>query len=583
MQRTNGGHQMTTIEIKTAQGSILGISNDDGSRVFKGIPYAAAPVGILRLKRSIPHPGWKKVLDCTGFRANALQDVNVGVDPGSAYPGGLNESCLHLNIWLPKDKPDTQPLPGFIWIHGGGFTSGSGSEPLYDGARMANDGIIVVSINYRLGAFGFVWPDDGDANCGLWDQVRALEWVQENIGNFGGDRSRVTIGGESAGAGCCTCLVASPIANQLFHGAIIMSTVAHTTDDEKTAKLRATQFANSLGAGSPGARDLQAFNAKDLLAVQSGKLDRSPVQDFNMAHNTPGWQGPTLANLTTPYQPAEPDGIHYTIPKADRRHPLSHGFFPAVDGELLTQHPLDALASGVGRHITLIIGSNREENAFRPDPHNPEVSAPMTFGARTHSIEDAVRRCEWFFMGLGKLKSIGGKRVVAEKLVATYCETEAGDAGAASKDSPQHIWNRLASDMAFGASTVMVASRQAKHNPATWSYRFDGFNKRNAFHGWELGLVFGTLVNERNSEVKALSDAMKHSFTKFIKTGNPNGAPNMPEWPTWTCEDSTDSLDGRVMHFDRNQRYVDGYLDAAPGIGEVIRVIDTAFFHQLTT
>ena len=225
-----------TVEVITKQGTILGNLMQDGSRNFKGIPYASPPVGELRLKRSIPHQGWAELLDCTEFRACSLQNHDSTLSASAAYPGGLSEDCLHLNVWVPPASSSEQRFPVFFWIHGGGFTVGSSSEPIYDGASIAAQGVVVVSINYRLGALGFMKCDGGDANCGLWDAVRALEWTHENIHQFNGDSNNITISGESAGAGAVTCLVASPIANRLFRRGIAMSAVAHSTDDELTAK-----------------------------------------------------------------------------------------------------------------------------------------------------------------------------------------------------------------------------------------------------------------------------------------------------------------------------------------------------------
>jgi len=563
--------------VETAQGAIRGVA-EGGLRVFRGIPYAEPPVGELRLRRAVPHPSWEGVLDCTAFRPCALQSVDPGLSIDAAYPGGLDESCLHLNVWTPAAPGADASLPVFVWIHGGGFMVGSGSEPIYEGTRFAEQDVVVVTINYRLGAFGFMWPEGGDPNCGLWDQVRALQWVKENIGEFGGDPRNVTIGGESAGAACSTCLVASPIANKLFQRAIIMSTVAHTTDDERTAKLRAEQFARSLGAASAHVDDLRKFSAQDLLATQAGEHDAAPGQAFMTAHNTPGWQGPNLDRLDPTFSPAEPDGIHYVIPEGSYGSSISHSFFPACDGELLPGHPLDLIAEGKASHISLIVGSNREETGFRTNPRDPHVTAPLTFGARVDSEDDAIKRAHWFFMGWGKLGT--RTRRTAEELVAAYAAAEGEAGGAAPAGSIQHVWNRLASDMAFNASTVMVAARQARHRPdETFAYRFDGFGNRNAFHGWELGLVFGTLLNEGNADTNRFAESMRSAFVRFMNTGRPRAA-DLPPWSAWSI---SDGLDGPVMHFDRARNQTTGYLEAAPEIGRIVDLLDDAFFHQSST
>ena len=568
-----------TVEVDTEQGKICGNLVQDGSRNFKGIPYASPPIGELRLKRSIPHRGWGEVLDCTEFRACSLQNHDSTLSASAAYPGGLSEDCLHLNVWVPPANSSEQKFPVLFWIHGGGFTVGSSSEPIYDGSSIAAQGVVVVSINYRLGALGFMKCDGGDANCGLWDAVRALEWTRENIHHFNGDPDNITISGESAGAGAVTCLVASPIANKLFRRGIAMSSVAHTTDDELTAKMKTDQFARSLGLATSSCSAFQEPEAELILATQAGLTDEAPEQEFVVAMSTPGWSGPKLEHLRLSYEPSSDSGIHY-VQEARSGNSRAHSFSPCVDGELLPGHPLDLIASGGASHIDLMVGSNREENGFRADKSDPEVSAALTYGARVNSWEDVEARAAWFFMGYGPLKSMGGGQEVAKALVAAYRESESGGSGAAEQGTPQHVWNRLASDMSFNASTVMLVSRQTNHNPnTTYAYRFDGFNQRNAFHGWELGLLFGTLYNAADEQARALADSMRRYFTNYMKAGDPNESDLSPQWSPWDQSGSPES----TMYFDRSGNEVDQYSNRAPSISKVIDLIDTVFFHESKT
>ena len=568
-----------SIEVTTEQGKVSGNMNQDGSRNFKGIPYAKPPLGQSRLRRSEPHPGWEDVLDCTEFRACSLQNHDATLSASQLYPGGLSEDCLHLNVWVPPVSSTQQRFPVFLWIHGGGFTVGSSSEPIYDGAAIAAQGVVVVSINYRLGALGFMWCEGGDANCGLWDAVRALEWTQENIEQFNGDPENVTIAGESAGAGATACLVASPIANKLFHRAIAMSAVAHSTDDENTAKMKTEQFARSLGLASSGLSDFQAPEASLILQTQGGLADKAPDQDFVVAMSTPGWSGPRLEHLRLSYDPASDTGIHY-IQKSRDGSARTHGFSPCVDGELLPAHPLDLIAQGTAAHIDLMVGSNREENGFRADKTDPEISAALTYGAKVNTWEDVEKRAAWFFMGYGPLKSAGGGEEVAKGLVESYRLSEADGSGAGELGSPQHVWNRLASDMSFNASTVMLVSRQAKHKPnTTFAYRFDGFNQRNAFHGWELGLFFGTLYNASDEHARSLADSMRQYFTNYMKTGDPNSGDLGLLWSAWDQGENSEA----TMYFDRSGNEVDQYRNRAPSISKVIDLIDTVFFHESKT
>jgi len=466
-----------------------------------------------------------------------------------------------------------------LWIHGGGFTVGSSSEPIYDGAAIAAQGVVVVSINYRLGALGFMWCEGGDANCGLWDAVRALEWTQQNIAQFNGDPGNVTIAGESAGAGATACLVASPIANKLFHRAIAMSAVAHSTDDENTAKMKTEQFARSLGLDSSRLSDFQEPEANLILQTQGGLADEAPDQDFVVAMSTPGWSGPRLEHLRLNYEPASDTGIHY-LQKARDGSARAHGFSPCVDGELLPAHPLDLIAQGSASHIDLMVGSNREENGFRADKADPEISAALTYGAKVNTWEDVEKRAAWFFMGYGPLKSVGGGEEMAAGLVESYRLSEAEGSGAGERGSPQHVWNRLASDMSFNASTVMLVSRQTKHNPdTTYAYRFDGFNQRNAFHGWELGLFFGTLYNAADEQARSLADSMRQYLTNYMKSGDPNSDVLNPQWSVWDKSGNSEM----TMYFDRSGNEVDQYHNRAPSISKVIDLIDSVFFHESKT
>ena len=568
-----------TVEINTEQGKIRGNLLPNGFRNFKGIPYAAPPIGNLRLRRSVPHSGWDGVLDCTQFRACSLQNHNPIFSGSAAYPGGLSEDCLHLNIWVPSVTSSEQRFPVFFWIHGGAFSIGSSSEPIYDGTSIAADGIVVVSINYRLGALGFMKCEGGDANCGLWDAVRALEWTRENIHNFNGDANNITISGESAGACAVTCLVASPVSNKLFHRGIAMSSVAHTTDDELTAGMKTDQFARSLGLVDSSWSSFQEIEASKILATQGGLKDESSEDDFVVAISTLGWSGPKLENLILTNKPASESGIHY-IQKSRSDKPKIHSFSPCVDGKLLSDHPLDLIANGSASHIDLMVGSNREETGFRADKSDPEVSAALTYGSKVDCWEDVENRTAWFFMGCGALNKLGGGQKVAKDLVSAYRESESASSGAAAQGTPQHIWNRLASDMSFNASTVMLVSRQAKHKPSTtFAYRFEGFNKRNAFHGWELGLFFGTIYNAADAKAKTLADSMRRYFTNYVKFGNPNDGVLDPHWGTWYQDGNT----AITMYFDRSGNEIDSYPNRAPSIPKVIDVIDEVFFHKSRT
>lgn len=213
------------LEIETRAGTVRGAMADDAIRVFKGIPYAAPPVGVLRWRPPEPVQRWSGVRPAVAFAPDCPQNIEVG-----SRARGQSEDCLYLNIWSPKEAKD-ESLPVMVWIHGGSYVSGSGAEERLDGAALANEGVVVVTINYRVGLFGFLAhpqltlesPNASSGNYGLLDQISAFKWVRENIAAFGGDRSRVTAFGVSAGSASISLLLTSPLGKDLFDQAILES------------------------------------------------------------------------------------------------------------------------------------------------------------------------------------------------------------------------------------------------------------------------------------------------------------------------------------------------------------------------
>lgn len=279
--------------VKTQYGVLQGQVNTDGNVVaFKGIPYAEPPVGDLRWKDPQPPIAWDGTRDATKFCSSCIQ-----VKAGSRNPwteefmvqDSISEDCLFLNIWTPA-KTTEDKLPVLVYIHGGAFTEGSGSIDVYDGEELAKKGIIVITINYRLGILGFFVhpelsaesPHKSSGNYGLLDQVAALKWIKENISVFGGDPSRVTIAGQSAGAMSVRSLIASPLAAGLFQGAItesgstmprnnpMMTGSANTLSE---AEKRGLEFARQKGVSSLA--ELRAMPALDLIAPVP---DQPPVR-----------------------------------------------------------------------------------------------------------------------------------------------------------------------------------------------------------------------------------------------------------------------------------------------------------------
>jgi para-nitrobenzyl esterase len=335
--------------VKTANGTIDG-TTDNGLRMYRGIPFAAPPVGELRWKAPQPVQNWSAVKRADTFGAQCMQR-RVFNDMVFRAPG-MSEDCLYLNVWTPA-KSASERLPVLVYFYGGGFIAGDGSEPRYDGATMARKGIVTLTVNYRLGVFGFFAhpeltkesPQHASGNQGLLDQAAALRWVQANIAAFGGDPKKVTIAGESAGSISVSALMASPLSKGLIAGAI----------GESGAMIEPTippvPLAEAEKAGA-------AFGA----AIEA----------------------PALAALRA--MPAE------KILEATARPGLPR-FSPAVDGYFLPKTPAEIFAAGEQAHVPLLAGWNSEENSSRsvlgqgePTPENYAAALKKLYPARADEV-----------------------------------------------------------------------------------------------------------------------------------------------------------------------------------------------------
>jgi para-nitrobenzyl esterase len=263
--------------VKTPNGTLSGTYNSDKKiAIYKSVPFAAPPIGELRWKEPQPVTPWKGTLACNTFPASPIQNTPVPFMMWSqefitpAKP--LSEDCLYLNIWSPA-KSEGKKLPVFVWIHGGAFNSGSGACPIYDGEAMAKEGIVYVSINYRLGIFGFLSHPEltaeskhhASGNYGLLDQVAALRWIKANIAAFGGDVNKVTIAGQSAGSMSVQALVASPLTKGLFQRAIAQSGASFNRLSRKLED--GEKVGASLSAKSGDLKKLRALPADSILAL----------------------------------------------------------------------------------------------------------------------------------------------------------------------------------------------------------------------------------------------------------------------------------------------------------------------------
>lgn len=319
-----GPHHLSAanpLKVKIAQGKLYGKKINQGAvRAFLGIPYAAPPVGDLRWKAPQAAPKWKGEREAYTFGSHCMQVPF----PDMIFPdSSMSEDCLYLNVYTPADVKPSSKLPVMFWIHGGGYFAGAGSEPRQNGDFLPTKGVVLVTINYRLGVFGFlVTPglikegDSAAGNYGLMDMIAALRWVQQNIANFGGDPQNVTIFGESAGSFAVSTLMASPLTQGLFNKAI----------------------GESGGALGPG---LGGETADEVAPV-----DEKWVRSLDAT---------SLANLRT--LTAE------TILAASRK-PGAPRFAPVVDGKVLTEPIAQTYAEGKQAHIPLLAGWNRDEGSF---------------------------------------------------------------------------------------------------------------------------------------------------------------------------------------------------------------------------
>jgi para-nitrobenzyl esterase len=467
---------MTTI-VETTTGRLEGVDKH-GVLLFAGIPYAAPPVGAARFAPPEVHPGWTGVRDATAFGAVSVQGGNL---LGGLFQGtepDTSEDCLFLNVQTPA--LDTARRPVMVWIHGGGFTGGSGSTPWYNGARFARHGdVVCVTINYRLGALGFLHlaghhPDLArSGNNGLLDQMAALRWVRDNIERFGGNPDDVTIFGESAGAMSVTTLLGTPDAAGLFHQAIPQSGAAHNVSsaddatevaDRVLRRLELTDVTELLAAPSEQVFDAQVAVAA---AVAKDRVDRGA---------TGGW-----------------------LP-----------FGPVVDQVTLPQPPLDAIRAGLSAGIPLLTGTNLDEWKL--------------FDLMTRADLDETRL----------VRRLGRVFTDPETVLATY-------RSARPEATPDDIWSAIFTDRVFRVPAIRLAEAQARHQPdRTFMYHFtwptpalDG--RLGSCHALEIPFVFDNLDQPGvdffagEAAPQSLADAMHRAWLSFVRHHEP-GHDGLPTW-----------------------------------------------------
>lgn len=468
--------------VRLRSGEIVGSWSGEVA-TFRGVPYAAPPVGELRLRAPQPVEPWEGRRPALSFGPVAPQPVTVifgGVTPLAAQ----SEDCLSLNVWAPADADGA---PVVVWIHGGSYSTGSGSVPDYDGRRWAREqGVVVVTINYRLGALGQMdfsaYSTEStpiDSNLGLRDQLAALRWVQDNIAAFGGDPDRVTIIGESAGGNSVTTLLAVPSAKGLFWRAVAQSAHPTSAHSRERKQEHAERLIRALGFGGPAG------------ATVGEALKSVPVK--------------TLVDA----------GMALSLEVA-REHPGVLLFSPELDAELLPEHPIEAALGGRTLPVPLIIGTNAQESSVF-DRFGIEIMP--TSRSRIDQMLELF------------------DREALDRVAAAY-----GDEHDPAK------WLLVANDVVFRVPSINVAEGHAATAP-TWMYRFDfaspllrasGFG---AVHGAELEYLFGNFGTPSGIIASAsagrrlrlrMHRVMSGLWTSFVRGETP--AIDGWSWPQYDAE-----------------------------------------------
>jgi len=468
--------------VKTAQGQASGKWIEGGTqKAFLGLPYAAPPVGDLRWKAPQPPTAWKGMRDATKFGARCQQwhiwDDYLFLDSGPS------EDCLYLNVYTPVSAKPTGKLPVMLWIHGGGYAAGAGSEPRYTNSALVAKGVVLVTINYRLGVFGFLATEDlvhegrGHAgNYGLMDMAAALRWTQANIANFGGDPANVTVFGESAGSFSVNALMASPQARGLFQkaigesGAFFGNVIPLSPVAERAQRDQA--WVSSLGVKSLA--ELRALPADKLIDAASKK----PV----------AW------------------------------------FAPVVDGRFLTEPIPETYAAGRQAHIPTIIGWNRDE---RTGTLSKDLTAEKWKAFAAAHYGDRTQQFLAAFPGSTDAEAVQSADAYTTAGFIALGAWRWAEAQALTGKSPVY---RYRFDLPAPPSDVHPEGRYAFHSDEL-EYVFGTLDTR---HGaaWR-------------PEDRKLSQQMIGYWTNFARTGDPNGD-SLPHWPRYDKDKELIHLDSTI-------------------------------------
>jgi para-nitrobenzyl esterase len=478
--------------VETGSGKIRGIVAD-GVNVFKGIPYAGAVDGTRRFSPpSRPKP-WAGVREAVEYGPTAMQDPDIfglSAELLALLPVRetvpMDENCLVLNVWTPSVKGGGK-RPVMFWCHGGAFIAGSGSSAWYEGTNLCRRGdVVVVTINHRLGAFGYLHLEDlggeefaSAGNAGMLDIVAALEWVRDNIEKFGGNPDNVTIFGESGGGAKVCVLMAMPAAQGLFHKAIIQSGPAVDMMSRADATATAQQVLTELGLDARRLGELRQIPPTSLLAAQVAILKRIAPMSF-----------------------------------ANRRR---LGFNPVVDGRNLPAGPFAPAAPAISSRVPLIIGTNKDEMTLF------FALAPWLEGIDQAALRERVR------MFIGER---------GDAILEHYQR-------ARPYDSARDLMLAIATDAGMRIPSLTIADRKvAQHGAPVFVYLFTWETpvlggRLKSPHALEIPFVFDTLesapLTGDSPTRRALAEKMSRTWIAFARSGNPNN-PSIPQWPNYSVE-----------------------------------------------
>lgn len=481
------------VVVSTKSGRIEGVEAG-GVHLFRGVPYAASTGGANRFKAPQPVTAWDGLRDGS---ANGLISWQSPLPPPFDQPlPPSGDDCLNLTVWTPD--PGASGLPVFVWIHGGAFVGGSSIEPVYDGSSFARHGIVCVAINYRLGAQGFwnladlfpEFPESG--NLGLLDQIAALQWVQENIGAFGGDPARVTVGGESAGAMSVGCLLASPRAKGLFRQAILQSGAGHNGISASTATKIAKNLLGRLGVAPGDGAALAEVTPQALLAAQ--------------------------VEMTTELQTTRDPEIFGEAASSGM------ALQPTYFTDVLPDRPIDAISAGAGSGVSLLVGSTLEESLVFVVAMADIFSDELVNTIAIATFGDVNR---------------------AETALARYRGNRQG--------APAHVISAaFDTDRMFTVPAIRLAEGQLAHTSDVWSYRFDWRTPLfggalGACHALELAFVFNTIHDPAAGYLagpeapQMLADSVHEAWVSFISKGEPQHG-GIPAWDRYDTTRRTTML-----------------------------------------